>query len=98
MASHVAEAFLGDAIETGRDFLRDRGRNILVSKAPLDVASRCELVHQPLQGDRKAEVIENGRMELIGQVTHYIRQFHHPILYRTNGAAHMSGGEAELPF
>ena len=60
MASHVVEAFLGYAIETGRDLLRDDCGDILVSKAPLDMASSCEVVHQPLQGDRQAEVIENG--------------------------------------
>ncbi len=89
MASHVAEAFLGDAIEAGRDLLGDGGGNILVSKAPLNMASRCELVHQPLQGDRKTEVIENGGMKLIGQMTHHIRQFHHPVLYRADGSAHV---------
>src|ERR1043165_9007111 len=89
MASHVAEAFLRDAIETGCDFLGDGGGNIIVSKAPLDMASRCEFIHQPLQSDRKAEVIENGRMKLISQMTHDIRQFHYPVLYRANGSAHV---------
>jgi hypothetical protein len=79
MASHVVEAFLGDAIETGRDLLGDGCGDILVSKAPSDMASSCEVVHQPLQGDRKTEVIENGGMKLIGQMAHNIRQFHNPV-------------------
>jgi hypothetical protein len=62
------------------------------------MASSCEVVHQPLQGDRKAEVIENGGMKLIGQMTHNIRQFHNPVLYRADGSTHVTWGEAELPF
>jgi hypothetical protein len=90
MASHVAEAFLGYAIETGRDLLWDNCGDILVSKAPSDMASSCEVVHQPLQGDRKTEVIENRGMKLIGQLPHNIRQFHNPVLYRADGSAHVT--------
>ena len=80
MASHVVKAFLSYAIETGRDLLGNDCGDILVSKAPSDMASSCEVVHQPLQGDRQAEVIENGGMKLISQMTHNIRQFHDPVL------------------
>jgi hypothetical protein len=90
MASHVVEAFLGYTIETARDLLGDDCGDILVSKVPPDMASSCEVVHQPLQGDRKAEVIENGGMKLIGQMTHGIRQFHNPVLYRADGSAHIT--------
>jgi hypothetical protein len=87
MASHVVETFLGYAIETGRDLLGDGFGDILMSEAPSETASGREVVHQTLQGDRKAEVIENGGMKLIGQMTHHIRQFHNPVLYRADGSA-----------
>jgi hypothetical protein len=90
MASHVVKAFLGYAIETGRDLLGNDCGDILVSKASLDMASSCEVVHQPLQSDRKTEVIENGGMKLIGQMTHNIRQFHNPVLYRADGSTHVT--------
>ena len=90
MANHVVEAFLGDAIETGRDLLGDGFGDILVSKAAPDMASSGEVVHQPLQSDRKAEVIENGGMKLIGQMTHHIGQLHNPLLYRADVLAHVT--------
>jgi hypothetical protein len=81
MASHVAEAFLGYTVETACNLLRNDWGDILMSEAAPDTASSCEVVHQPLQGDGKAQVVENGGMKLIGQVTHYIGQLHNPVLY-----------------
>ncbi|MCG3775577.1 MAG: hypothetical protein JW395_2419 [Nitrospira sp.] len=89
MASHVAQTFLDHAIETACHFLGDGCGNILVLKAPSDMASSGEIFHQPLQGDRKAKVVENGGMKLIGQVTHHIGQLHNPVLYLLDGPAHV---------
>src|SRR5512134_447925 len=88
MASHVVEAFLGYAIETACDLLGNDCGDILMSKVASDMASSCKVVHQPLQGDWKTEVIENGRMKLIGQLTHHIGQLHNPVLYLLDGPAH----------
>jgi hypothetical protein len=82
MFHHIRQTLLGDAVETGGNGLRHGRRRRRHVERALKIRACRAFIDQALQGNGQSQVVQNGRMKLIGQMAHVVRQLGEPVLDR----------------
>ncbi len=80
--SHVRQAFLGNAIEARRDVFGQGLGKLLLHEDDLDARFLRDIIRQILKRGEQPQIVQDGRMELIGHAPHVIGDGGEPLAER----------------